>query len=256
MKIVIIMLLSIFNFTNTIAAEQAPVEQEVASFELLDDFLSPFTTKAKHPLIIGILTTGLAIALFEDKIYGEYQEAIVEKDSLGDASKYFDYFGQGIPNALYIGYWYYDYKKNGSAKSKSRSTHMLKSTLHAVAMTTMLKHTIRERRPPPSDNRDSFPSGHTTSAFAFASVVATNHSTFWGATAYTLASIAGYSRINDNRHYIHDVLTGATIGISYGLSIHYRNQEKSKKSSKGSTAYLVAPTEDYQGAQFAMIRAF
>ncbi len=233
----------------------AIAEESKLEIELVDDFLSPFTTDARSILITGILTTGLAIALLEDKIYGDYHEEIGKQNIFNETSlRYFDYYGQGIPNAIYIGYWWYEYKKKDSAQAKWRATHMLKSTLHAVTMTTILKHTIRQKRPDPSDNKDSFPSGHSTSAFAFASVIAKNHSTAWGITAYTFAVLCGYQRVHENRHYIHDVLTGATIGISYGLSIYNRHFNGGGKNS--DTSYLFTPTEDLQGAQMAMVRSF
>jgi len=77
-------------------------------------------------------------------------------------------------------------------------------------------------------NGTSFPSGHTTSAFAVASVVAWQYKdTPWvPVTAYSLATLAGLSRIYDNRHWVSDVVAGAIFGTVTGLYISRQNQDR------------------------------
>jgi len=104
---------------------------------------------------------------------------------------------------------------------------MLKASLYSTSISTALKVTVREPRPNSSD-RTSFPSGHSTAAFAFSSFVAAEHG-FWpmGLAALGLSTLTGLSRINDNRHFLHDVIAGATIGTAYGLGISYLHKSKS-----------------------------
>ena len=78
-------------------------------------------------------------------------------------------------------------------------------------------------------NGKSFPSGHTTSAFAVASVIAFQYrgKPWVQVTAYSLASLAGISRLYDNRHWISDVFAGAVFGTITGRFIcrqHLQNQ--------------------------------
>lgn len=61
----------------------------------------------------------------------------------------------------------------------------------------------------------SFPSGHTSSSFAFATAVFANNKK-WGIAAYILAAVIGFSRIYLGVHYCTDVLAGAVLGIVYG----------------------------------------
>ena len=103
---------------------------------------------------------------------------------------------------------------------------MLKASAFAGGTTTVLKRVFNERRPDKGD-RLSFPSGHSTTAFAFASVVAMEHEWYYGVSAYSLASLVAMSRINDNVHYLHDVVFGATIGITYGVSLYYLQKKNS-----------------------------
>jgi len=65
----------------------------------------------------------------------------------------------------------------------------------------------------------SFPSGHTTGAFAFASVIAGHYDSPWVATtAYTIASLVGVARIEQDAHWASDVVAGGLIG---GLIGHH-----------------------------------
>jgi membrane-associated phospholipid phosphatase len=72
----------------------------------------------------------------------------------------------------------------------------------------------------------SFPSGHSTAAFAFASVVSAETSHWWpdgrwpvGIATYGLATLTGMSRIYNYKHWASDVLVGAAIGTITGLKL-------------------------------------
>ncbi len=72
----------------------------------------------------------------------------------------------------------------------------------------------------------SFPSGHTITAFAFASTV-TRETQFWwphsawyvGTLFYGGAALVGVSRIYNNMHWASDVMGGAAIGTLVGLKV-------------------------------------
>jgi membrane-associated phospholipid phosphatase len=74
---------------------------------------------------------------------------------------------------------------------------------------------------------DSFPSGHTITAFSLAAVIAERSDQFWvGATAYSLAGLCGVSRITERDHWLSDVVVGAAMGVAIGkLVVHnHRNR--------------------------------
>ncbi len=95
-----------------------------------------------------------------------------------------------------------------------------------MATTLALKYTIREKRPD-TDEKDSFPSGHTASAFAGASFIHKRYGWRYALPAYAAAIYTGYSRIHSNRHHTHDVLAGAFIAIasSWYFATPYKNIE-------------------------------
>ena len=67
----------------------------------------------------------------------------------------------------------------------------------------------------PFSGQDAMPSGHTTVAFALATALADDIHRPWATVGlYTLASGVGWSRINDNRHWLSDVVGGALLGIT------------------------------------------
>lgn len=71
----------------------------------------------------------------------------------------------------------------------------------------------------PFGGDQSFPSGHTTGAFAFASVIAGHYDSVWVAsTAYTIASLVAVARIEQNAHWASDVVAGGLVG---GLIGHH-----------------------------------
>ena len=78
-----------------------------------------------------------------------------------------------------------------------------------------LKHTIHEQRPDGSDNR-SFPSGHSTFAFAGATVLHKEfgHLSPWISVAgYGIATLTAVDRVCKDRHHWYDACAGAAIGF-------------------------------------------
>jgi membrane-associated phospholipid phosphatase len=67
----------------------------------------------------------------------------------------------------------------------------------------------------PFSGRASMPSGHTSMAFALATSLADDIHKPWATVGlYGMATAVGWSRINDNRHWLTDVAAGALVGIT------------------------------------------
>lgn len=128
---------------------------------------------------------------------------------------------------------------------KSESTALLaaESFLLSAAFVRVAKIMGGRLRPdsyPPSGAFDfkgpfnggtAFPSGHTIGAFAVATVVANQYRDVkWVPIAsYSIATLAGLSRVHDNRHWISDVFAGAVFGWAIG-NVVCPNNKKSNLS--------------------------
>lgn len=239
-KIVLISLLSlsIAAFSrNSFASAPTSGTSEASSSDkpssIPSELASPWTTDARPWLIGGVAATTLLL-LLEDHISDPLQRDAASDKPLGSFSKFGNYGGQLIPNAAYsLGMLAHGFFAK-DPHSLELSAIMFKASLYSVSLTTALKEVVREPRPGNASDKKSFPSGHSTAAFAFASVVAIEHPLPYGIAAFSLATLTGLSRINDNQHYLHDVVAGATIGISYGLGVALLHRPSPSKSN-GST---------------------
>ena len=71
----------------------------------------------------------------------------------------------------------------------------------------------------PNGQGYSFPSGHTSSAFTVAPILASRFGWKVGVPAYGLAAVTALGRIEDNNHFASDVIAGATLGVIVGESV-------------------------------------
>ena len=82
----------------------------------------------------------------------------------------------------------------------------------------------------------SFPSGHTTVAFAAATVFASEYRNkpIVPIIAYSVASLIGVSRITENKHWTTDVVVGAALGFLTGKQVvnNYHRYAKLKNAEQ------------------------
>jgi len=112
-------------------------------------------------------------------------------------------------------------------------------------VTTSLKRLVGRTRP--GGGQRSFPSGHTSAAFAAASLIDDNSGGLLGVSAYGLAGMTGYSRMDAGRHYPSDVLAGAAIGILTAQildHLHWGNGRESHGIAAGGLRVELEPLGD------------
>lgn len=96
----------------------------------------------------------------------------------------------------------------------------------------------------------SFPSGHTTLAFATAAVWTreSGNNPWIGVPLYLTAGAVGFSRIYVEKHWLSDVLVGAALGHSIGTLVENRRGPLAKKSTS-----RIQPTLGENHAGFAWV---
>jgi len=117
---------------------------------------------------------------------------------------------------------------------RRNSIYIGASVLSAAIITNILKYTIQRPRPyitypyiekAGSGESPSFPSGHTSEAFAFATSVSIAYPKWYIiAPSYLWAGAVAYSRMDLGVHYPSDVLAGALIGAGSAY-LCYRGQK-------------------------------
>lgn len=103
----------------------------------------------------------------------------------------------------------------GKNNFRDRSIIYALSTLFATATVQSIKRITRIERPDGSC-KTSFPSGHTTTAFAAAEFLHMEYkdqSAWYGIAGYVAATATGVMRLYNNKHWVSDVVAGAGFGI-------------------------------------------
>jgi hypothetical protein len=200
--------------------------------------------------VIGIESDGLK--LFNTEIKEEVNENIDEKITIDDFSQYLPAVSVYGLNAVGI---------KGKHSFKDRTIILGTSYLLMSATVLSLKSITKVERPDGSAN-NSFPSGHTATAFAGAEFLWQEYkdvSVWYGISGYIVAVGTGAFRIYNDKHWLTDVVAGAGIGILTTKVAYWINpwiQEKIFKSKEKNTTSIMAPF--YNGKQLGVgfVRSF
>lgn len=168
-------------------------------------------------------TAGLAI--FDEDIRDEAQSS--RGSFSNDLATAGEIIGNGGYAAASLGVFYLTGYLTENDRAKRTALLSLESFLISGALTQALKYMTGRHRPSSRSHSDvwegpqfddsgavSFSSGHTATAFSIATVIANEYADqpLVPPLAYGLATLAGWSRINDNKHWASDVLFGAALG--------------------------------------------
>lgn len=115
------------------------------------------------------------------------------------------------------GIWYVIGQQTQNEKTYDVSTKLFRA-LAVTGVSTLLGQAATWDRSP-NGELGTFPSGHTSSSFAFASVVHREYGPGIGIPLYALSALVGWSRLEDGEHYLSDVVMGGIMGLVMGHTI-------------------------------------
>jgi len=161
-------------------------------------------------VVLGIGGGAAAIGhIWDDDLAGEIETNVRLNDAMQPGHTYGSFEVQALVGiGLYSGGWLA--KKGGLARTGG---DIMRAQLLSQAYVQALKYTVRRERPDGS-NTQSFPSGHSASAFATAGVLQQHYGWKLGVPATLVAAYVATARVHDNKHYLSDVIFGAAMGIA------------------------------------------
>jgi hypothetical protein len=179
------------------------------------DTLAPTSKKFNYkPLIIpaGLITYGFIgldngqLDAFNKDLRYELKEHIDSKFTIDDISQYTPMATVYALNAMNI---------EGKNNFIDRTITIATAYIIMGITVNSLKQIAKIERPDGTSN-NSFPSGHTATAFMGAEFLHQEYkdvSIWYSISGYTIASATGLFRVYNNRHWLTDVAAGAGIGI-------------------------------------------
>ena len=202
----------------------------------------PLLKGADALLIVGFVAAAAAAAPADKYFTQKLQDPARQSNRyLHTGATFFRLIGD--PGSLVVGGATYAIGRvAGSRRAEDIGLHSVESVLLGGAITGVTKM-IAGRARPYKDTANSlnfgllrglkgtdyqsFPSGHTTAAFAFASIISSETSHWWPESRWIIgpfffggAMLTGVSRIYNQDHWASDVVTGAAIGTLTGIKVY------------------------------------
>jgi len=185
------------------------------------------------PLFItgGVATAG---ASFLDETT---QEAAVGQLGWSDT---FETAGGPVYSTLFVAGMFTAGRFAHGTRFRAMTYDLLDAAVVNFTYTEVLKVAVGRERPNGQDNK-SFPSGHTSQAFAMASVAQQHYGWKIGVPAYALAGLMGASRIHEDKHWLSDVVAGAGLGYIVGRTVVRVNSKSLERLASAGATLRVSP---------------
>jgi len=222
-KILVLWLL-ILSSTATFSQEKSiethpqtvPPQQYLKEFipNLLKDTKEVYSEDNIRYFILSVVASGVAFSQ-DDKV----REFWLENEPLGDWKDLGNNFGGNGNIHLYLALGFLGIGQLADNPKLDQTGQVLIEAGIISGLTTNILKGLTHRQRPNQSDYASYPSGHATTAFTFASVIDRELGHKWGIPAYALALFTGLSRMESDAHWLSDVVMGAGIGMIVGYAV-------------------------------------
>ena len=182
------------------------------------------------------LGVGAAIALAAHPADRSTSRSLAGSQTLDDTFEAGEIVGGAMFQFVGSAATYLAGRGTGSPGVTAVGVDLLRAQILAQTVTTAVKYAVRRYRP--DGAQYSFPSGHSSVSFASATVLQRHYGWKAGGLAYGVATYVAASRIQEKRHFLSDVVFGATIGIVAGRTVTI---------DVGENRFAIAPTVTHGG---------
>ncbi|MEZ5362813.1 MAG: phosphatase PAP2 family protein [Bryobacterales bacterium] len=213
--------------TGSLIAQSEPIEAPPLKrfpADLVGNFVGLASADNLKPLIYGGLLTG-ASAIPEQNVEAYFIRRDEAFESIGEP-------GEIMGNARVVGgalgTAFLVSRFAGRPRFQRTTYELAQGIVITSAITGTTKKLVGRQRPN-GENNKSFPSGHTSIAFTWATVLQRNYGWKLGVPAYLTASYIGATRLEENAHHLTDVFAGATIGYIVGRTVtrsHHKGPQR------------------------------
>ncbi len=242
------LLLLLLTFSQPVLAEDLTVRGELKGFStrLLDesaDFATtPFTLQDGNLFWTMGVASAIGLTYAYDGDIRDKLQGGIRSHGMGKAADVGGLIGNPYLHLGVAALVYGGGLVAGSPKWKETGEMLGEALILADAATFLIKEGTGRGRPVATARKDdfrpfqfkydydSFPSMHTASSFALASVIArTSDSLPITLCSYTAATFVGFSRMYQNKHWASDILLSAAIGELAGRVVTSFHANKGRK---------------------------
>lgn len=197
---------------------------------------SPFRWDAEHWAKAGLVVSGIGVLLYADEPFRDLWQDGIRGETTDDIADVGDTVGEFYSLLPAAGATFVAGAATGDKNLQAASLEAIQTLAITAGFVKALKYGTGRHRPNASpdtafefdgpsldgDNK-SFVSGHAAYSFSVASVFASAYgdNAFVPPIAYGLASISALSRVNDDKHWLTDVLVGGAMGVIIGKLVHH-----------------------------------
>ena len=237
------MIVLVLATTFTVNAQTPPASPRASSLEkdffknILDDqkaiWTAPLHVERSDAKWIVPGSIGLMALFTTDRITGD---EIAEADGQVGVSRAISHAGSVYTLGAVAGTFYLLGREKNNARARETGLLSAEALIDSLIVGSALKGITQRARPMEGrerseffDGGNSFPSGHSTQAWAVATIVASEYKDHRSVqiAAFASAGAVSFARVAEHKHYLSDVIAGSALGWGIGKYVyHKRHRER------------------------------